>query len=842
MRDYLIGLGFFLTYEALSWPVRLALLPMPMRAELRRFLSRVAGVPTLAMVIWLAAHAGLPLGPLTGWIVYGLALAAAALLCLAQGIRPRWLEVIRPVAARRRWKQELLLEAFGPFLFFTYLAFRRWAPEMTTPALDGSGAEKFANAMFFWSAFHARTLPPDDYWLSGHPQIYYYWGHFFWAWVGRMGGFPGEYVIALALARLTALIGESGHLLLRAFGARPRAALIGAFFLTWAGNPQAFLTALDQYDYHVGRSLEPLERRGFLFAPAYLRGLREKEWRFVDYPFWNPSRVLSQPRASGQTIPGTITEFTAWSAILGDFHAHHLALPWTIGLVALLLGGDRWFFLDRRRRGRGFSAGGERNREKGPPPGEGARSKAAFGDGQSAPGLRFLLWAGLGMVLAGAATLANLWIGPLIALTPALAVLGRRGLGWRGWSARLAFWLILGAALGAGAYLIRQPASGLRRTPPRESSASQKGVWETIRSRAEDVPIKRLPPINRSSTRELIRMWGFHAGLLGLAIVVAAARRRPTIPQALLLGGAIGIAAAQWRLLTEEPGLLWVALATATLALAGGRRPWFRREAMIATAGACLLLGGLEMLYIQDTMGSGWLARYNSYFKLSYPAWPVLGAGAWIGVVRVWQLRAPMPVRAGLRTFLILMIPPAMAMALFGIPARLLQARIGDKSPRGPTLHAGAWLSNRPGYEAESALLQWIRDNVPPRERVAEAALPAAYGYMGRVASLAGRPVLLGWSHHETQWRGAAAGRPIEEAVRRTRAIYEAPTADALRQAAREAGLRWIVLGKTEIEHYGRERAAEIYQTLRQAAVARAWYPPERPEAFIFEIPRAEGE
>ena len=33
--------------------------------------------------------------------------------------------------------------------------------------------------MIFWSTWHALWLPIEDYWLSGHQQVYYYFGHYY---------------------------------------------------------------------------------------------------------------------------------------------------------------------------------------------------------------------------------------------------------------------------------------------------------------------------------------------------------------------------------------------------------------------------------------------------------------------------------------------------------------------------------------------------------------------------------------------------------------------------------------------------------------------------------------
>jgi hypothetical protein len=78
MADFLLALQFWLLYELLSWPLRLALSTSPMPADVRRLLSRVAGPAMLALPVWVLAH-GLPvLGVAAAWVWIVVALLAGA--------------------------------------------------------------------------------------------------------------------------------------------------------------------------------------------------------------------------------------------------------------------------------------------------------------------------------------------------------------------------------------------------------------------------------------------------------------------------------------------------------------------------------------------------------------------------------------------------------------------------------------------------------------------------------------------------------------------------------------------------------------------------------------------
>ena len=284
---YFYAFLFLLLYECLSLPLRFALSAVAMPSDIRRVLSRIAGPAMLVAIAWFGGHLGLKIGFASIGLIVGAGFAVGTGIWAAGKSGPRSFRDVRSsFTPRRISKRVFAFEAIGPIIFFSYLTFRMLAPEMTFE-IGNSGAEKFPNAMFFWSAWHSQTLPPDDYWLSGNPQLYYYWGHFFWAWIGRAGGFPAEWVITLGLARLVQLVWEASYLLLRSFGLRIASSICGALVIALGGNPQAIVTLHKQYK-----------------ASVDFGGVQD--WEFGSYSFWEPSRV----------IENTVNEFPMWSPIL----------------------------------------------------------------------------------------------------------------------------------------------------------------------------------------------------------------------------------------------------------------------------------------------------------------------------------------------------------------------------------------------------------------------------------------------------------------------------------------------------------------------------------------------
>lgn len=786
MTDFLLAAQFWVLYELLSLPLRFAMAPLPMRGDVRRVLSRVAGPMAIIFPIWFLGHHGLRLAPASFAGIAGAALILGLALWRVGGpasLGPGLADILLPSFRSGQWRRELALEAASFALFFSYLAWIRLAPEMTFDQ-DSHGAEKFMNAMLFWSCWHAESLPPSDYWLAGVPQIYYTFGHFFWVVIGRMGRFPAEVVIALSLARLALMVAESSYVLARAWGLRVPAAAFGALLMAWGGNPEALVSAVTQ-----ALQID----RGTFMAPDYPEAWHGPHWKFAGYYIWDSARALN----------GAITETPAWTAILADFHSHHFALPWVLGFFALLLGGDRWFGL---RGGRGA----------GPP----------------------LLAMILGL-LACAAALSNLWLLPLIALGTMGVFLWRRPASAAG---ALYPWMIVGALAAALFGLIGMTSGGIPAPPPDPNA-----MGDGLRGFFERSPIRILGWMQRSTLPQLLDHWGYQLGLLGAASLALMLESRPTAPQKRLAAAAALLLVLGVFVLRRDTYLILFAATALIGVLALGPAPWLRRRPAVFLGVAAALLGGMEIYYIRD--GNPIYVRVNTYFKLSLPLWPVMTLGAWSLALRLWRTPHSAWGLALVRAGLLLLIPAAFALPVLGLPARVLQTREGDAGPRAATLNSFAWLHHRPGYEAEAELLGWIRNNVAPPLTVIEYAYdipfeddPAyrnsqagSYDYFARVASLGGRAIPLGWPHHEFQWRGAAVDPVIRRREALIRKLYNATDSAEVHEAAEELGSTWIVMGKVERDNLGEVRFEKLREIVASTGHLRAEFPRDNPTVFIYE-------
>jgi YYY domain-containing protein len=248
-------------------------------------LGKVLGLLLVTWLVWLGGSARvIPYGWLSaaGWI---------AVLCVAGCLAWRRAGPIEPDPLRARlfWAAELVFLA-GFALMVVLVAH----------APDVWNTEKPMDMALVNAANRARTFPPLDPWLAGAHVNYYYLGHLALAVPVKLTGVAPDRGYNVAVAALFALTASA----LFTLGATLWAAIRGA-----PGARRAGLGAVA-----VVGVLGNLGGARELFAAG-------------PYDWFAPSRV----------IPDAITEFPWFSFILADLHAHVLALPFTLLVLAFAL-------------------------------------------------------------------------------------------------------------------------------------------------------------------------------------------------------------------------------------------------------------------------------------------------------------------------------------------------------------------------------------------------------------------------------------------------------------------------------------------------------------------------
>jgi YYY domain-containing protein len=252
-----------------------------------------------ATIVWLLAAYGVA-------DVGAAAARGAAIAIVAVAAAVCWMNRARLRFSTGAFRRAALLsEAVFLSGFVLFLGVRAW-----TPAI--AWGEKPMDFAILNAILRSPAVPPADPWYAGASLNYFYFGHFVTAVSSQVSGVPPEIAFNLAIATIAALLAVAGLMAARQISGRAGVGLGAAAAVLLLGNfagPRLFFST-------------PSARRGF------------------DY-FWATSRV----------IPGTINEYPPWSLAFADLHAHVLAMPLELTLLAL---GVTWFALkgDRSRRPR----------------------------------------------------------------------------------------------------------------------------------------------------------------------------------------------------------------------------------------------------------------------------------------------------------------------------------------------------------------------------------------------------------------------------------------------------------------------------------------------------------
>ena len=532
---------------------------------------------------------------------------------------------------------------------------------------DVWGTEKPMDMAFVNAANASTSFPPHDPWMAGEELNYYYLGHLAMAIVVKVVGTEPDVGYNLAFALLAALSATAVFTFAGTLWAAARPRLTGV-----RGGPVL-----------VGVTAVVV-----VIVLGNLAGARE--WLEAadppgDYDWFAPSRV----------VEGTINEFPWFSFLLGDLHAHVLALPFTVVALAFAL-------------------------------------QVAIAGPRGDAVLRGVAEALATGLAIGALYAINSWSYPVAAgmLVGAVVIwlLDPRSAGRRGYAVSwLALVLLAGVVLLLPFWLNFNPAaSGIAYVDERSPFGPFMG--------------------------DLGLLYGVFAGLLVAAFVARVlAARRPVRTLVwslvvLIFAGSL-LAAADLAGVAVLVALLAVALgaAVATDLSAPERFLWL----LVSGGLACVIAP--ELVYVRDEFDGSDLFRMNTVFKLGYQAWLLLALAA--ACALPWS-SAHLPRRAWP-----VWAATAALLLLLGLvyPYAGTYARKGGFS-HSPSLDGLAWLrASAPGDPAAIDWLRANTDGeAVVLEAVGEDY--SAFGH-GRISTFTGRPTVLGWPGHELQWDHPPGGR-----------------------------------------------------------------------------------
>lgn len=763
--------GQFLSWYLVVTLCGLAALPLAARLFARTpgdgiVFARPLGILLTGYVFWLGYAFGLLRNEAGGaWL--SLAIVAALSIYLGRDRLREWRSF--------DWRGALI----GELIFLSTFAI--WAlVRAYNPAADHT--EQPMDLMFMSSLWASPSFPPQDAWLSGYSISYYYGGYWLLVTMGRLAGTTPEitynlgqacwyglllsasYGLVYALLRLPARVSEGVVRGLQT-GRAALGGLLAAVMVGLAGNFQSILEWL----YAQGVNVAPLAR--LANVPNFPEGAAQTHQWYIsmgDWWWWRSSRVLADSGLNGghQEV---ISEFPAFSYVLGDNHPHVLAMPFVILVIALALA---WFL------------------EPQPDPGERGWTRWL-------PVSPVLLAATL--VSAGSLLWLNTWDFPpyLLLLGVIVFTVSRER--------RLLRALVAGALVAVGGILLYLP------------------YFFTAQSQAQGFNVNLFNPTHLPQF-----LWVFLTGLLafGALALIAWRERRASwrtivITFALLIAGSLLILGVGYLLSTTVlmeqfarinplpegataylPLFLdrwrdapWTLLLTALLA-ALAIALWLARlhdderspvTFAVLIAGIGLLLAMTpEVIFLRDNFG--W--RMNTIFKFYYQTWLLLGLSGSVGVLLALDRVRSQPLT-------LIFTIPAVGLALAGLvfPAAAAWSRTNGFAGT-PTFDAVAWIEG--ASPSELAAARWLRDNSPSDSVVLQASGQSYHTDDNRIATVSGRATLLGWDGHESQWRGDAFGEMAAGRSETIEQIYRLGDPATVAQLLDQWGIDYVVIGPAE--------------------------------------------
>ena len=302
-------------------------------------LTRPIGMLILGATVWLLSLLGVLPNVEWSWWLISLIFAATGWSWLIWRERSKLRRFIR-----HRWLQLVVTE--GVFLAF-FLVFA--GVKAMNPDIDHT--EKPMDLMMLNAVVGSEHAPPNDLWLSGYPIAYYYFGYWMFGGLAQMSGIQLGIAYNLALASIAALSAAAIFSLVSNLVQRDGATttqmltsgLIATVLLLVISNLNGLWEIL---------SLASIGTEGF-YDWLGIKGVDLTDpgssWRPEGFWWWwASSRIINRFGPDGAELDFTIQEFPYFSLMLGDLHPHLMSIPFVLTMISvianLLFSRIRWKF------------------------------------------------------------------------------------------------------------------------------------------------------------------------------------------------------------------------------------------------------------------------------------------------------------------------------------------------------------------------------------------------------------------------------------------------------------------------------------------------------------------
>ena len=743
-------------------------------------LSRLFGLLLLSYLVWLAGSVRIPFSRLTiAGVLLGLAACSAwAAYRQRDQIREEW---------QSRSRYLVWVEALALTVFLAGLLVRLGNPDLWHP---WKGGEKPMDFSYFNAVLKSTSFPPYDPWFAGGYINYYYYGFVLVGVPVKMLGIVPAVAYNLILPTLLMLIalgafsiawnllrldqrrgGDSGRRerLLAGLGG-----VLGMVILGNLGTVRMIFRGLQRLAAG-GMDLNQVGLFRKIFLTVQGLGLLGQSASFpfrLDEWYWNPSRAIAAEHG------GPITEFPAFTFLYGDLHAHFIALPLTLLVVA-------WGLAVVHR-----------------------------GYGRRYPAVRWsrmIPTAAAGALFAGSLRPTNTWD-----FYPYL-LLGGAALGYswwgedRKWSFRKAAASLFQIGLYIGlAFVLFQPyarwyGQGYSSIAPYTGTGTPLmdylthwGLflfvavswmgYETLHWMAH-TPMSALRKL--ADVRELII-----AGILLILVVMFSLGI--DLPGGLEIKGYQVIGAGVPIVWLVFPLMVWAAGLLFRPGISASKR------AVLFMIGTALTLTlTVEIVHLEGDIG-----RMNTVFKFYLSAWTLLALSSAAGLgwlIAGWR-NWPERFRGAWQVLLIALVAGAALYPLLAGSAKI-KDRMAPDAPH--TLNGMTFMKYAEYHDLGTAMelsqdyhaIRWMQENIPGSPVIVEAN-QVEYHWGTRYTVYTGLPNVVGWNWHQRQQRNLTPHAWVFDRVEDVNTFYDTTDLAAARDFLREYDVEYIVVGQLERAKY----------------------------------------
>lgn len=729
----------------------------------------VSKIVALLLVGWTAwILSSVRLLPFTRGTI-GLAVAGLAVVSCAFAVH-RVGELWRWITTHRRYI--LVLELVWLALFLVGLLIRWQNPDLWHPAYGG---EKPMDFSYFNAVLRSTSFPPFDPWLSGGYINYYYFGYVIAAVPTKLLGITPGIAYNLLLPMLFAMTGtgafcvvynltwrvHGGSLSRKSLHTLPLLGGIAAaalmVLLGNLGQPDTIAKGLEKVAATADEHVLP----GMGAASEWATGLYHVALDRQTIPmgngewYWNATRIIPHPES--EAVP--ITEFPLFTFLYGDLHAHMLALPLTLLVLAWSLAVVL-----------------------------GARRRADLSEG--------LLHWGVGGLAIGALGATNTWDLPTYMALGCMAVVWaqfRRG-------NSLDYGMLLGAVarvalLMALSALFYRPyaiwyGAGYNAVELWRGSTTPLSAYLKIHGLFLFIIITFMV----SETRLWMR---FKTGKEFWLMKVLQSTHVIAISVLFLMIALLVLAGVQIA------PLVLVILAWAIVLILRPQQTMEKQVALGLVIMALLLTVVVELVRLE-----GDISRMNTVFKFYLQAWTLLSVSAGTLLVSVWrQLPEWRPRNALLWVSgMVLLLLVAASYTLLASSAKM-RDRMAPDAPH--TLDGMAFMQFAEYHDRGQVIqltsdydaIRWMQESVSGSPVIVEAHT-SEYKYGSRYTIYTGLPGVVGWNWHQRQQRAATTPTLVTDRVAAVNSFYRDADISAALEFLRQYDVRYVVVGEYERVYY----------------------------------------